>query len=51
MGITSAFAGSDMVVVRWKYHAIGRASETSMMDEINISSHAASTKPVPRSKT
>ena len=50
-GMTSTFAGSDMVVVRWKYHAIGRASETSMMAEIRISSEAARTNPAPRSKT
>lgn len=46
-GMTSTFAGSDIVVVRWKYHAIGSASESSMMNEISISSDAARTKPMP----
>ena len=49
-GMTSTFAGSDMVVVRWKYHAIGSASASSMMNEMKISSNAASTKPRPSSK-
>ena len=33
MGMTSAFAGSDKVVTRWKYHAIGSVRANWMMAE------------------
>ncbi len=45
IGMTSAFAGSAMVVARWKYHAIGNASARLMTIETNSSSVGAQQQP------
>ncbi len=41
IGMTSALAGSDIVVARWKYQAIGSASDRLMMTETKSNSAAA----------
>ena len=49
--MTSALAGSAMVVARWKYQAIGNASASWMTVEMNSNSAAPRTKPAPRTTT